>query len=374
MDYVPVFVANGFYKNRTAFKREHVVYNTFTKFPKVDRYISQGKLLRLRKGLLVEMPFQKHTTRHSVETPLAYDKVVLEKVLKDRWHVYEERPLRDVGEMFSVARKVVNSDPSRLEMVKELWKKHPKLIVFYNFNYELEALRLLVEYFVATETSTGFSSSTRSIGKWQDHGSPSMTLTGIPGLSESLSNTSNRTPSSLSTKTSIQAPKSSSISSGIALSVATSQRNVPQHWENEWTTSTGTSTERCSKTSPTGTCSNTQTSGETGNGQSMALAEWNGHKHQPIPSTDRWLYLVQYTAGAEGWNCIETDAMIMYSLNYSWKVSEQAEGRIDRLNTPFRDLWYYKFTSDSWIDQAIERSLRAKETFNEAKYVGLFPG
>jgi len=345
MDYIPVFVANGFYKNRTAFKREHVVYNTFTKFPKVDRYISQGKLLRLRKGLLVEMPFQKHTMRHSVETPLAYDKVVLEKVLKDRWHVYEERPLRDVGEMFSVARKVVNSDPSRLEMVKDLWKKHPKLIIFYNFNYELEALRGLID------TSSSMRTGTNSFEK------SSLTKGGLPSPSEKPSLAKTRTGHSWRLE-----------------SEKTNSGETAKARRDEWTTSTGTSTERCSKTSPTGTCLNTQTSGETGNGQSMALAEWNGHKHQPIPSTDRWLYLVQYTAGAEGWNCIETDAMIMYSLNYSWKVSEQAEGRIDRLNTPFRDLWYYKFTSDSWIDQAIERSLRAKETFNEAKYVGLFPG
>lgn len=268
MDYVPVFVANNFYKNRTAFKREHVVYNTFTKFPKVDRYINVGRLARLRASLLVEMPYERHTRRRHVEVPLRYDKDLLEKVLKERWHVYEERPLRDVAEMFSVARKVVNSDPSRLEMVQELWKNHPKLIVFYNFNYELASLRTLSDLPPIGQTPD----VTKALGKL--------------------------------------------ITSGVA--------------------------------------------------------EWNGHKHQPIPQTDRWLYLVQYIAGAEAWECIETDAMVKYSKNYSWRLEEQAEGRIDRLNTPFTDLWYYGFTSDSFMDKAIQRALDAKETFNESKYVRMF--
>lgn len=263
MDYIPVFVANGFYKNRSEFLREHVVYNTFTKFPKVDRYINQGRLARNRSALLVEMPYERHTKRRHVQVPLLYDKDLLERVLKERWHVYEERPLNDIAEMFAVSRRVVNSDPSRLEMVSELWTKHPKLIVFYNFNYELASLRSLSDYYSLSTTATG---------------------------------------------------------------------------------------------------------------SSTGISEWNGHKHQPIPSTDRWLYLVQYTAGAEGWNCVETDAMIMYSRNYSWKIFEQACGRIDRLNTPFTDLWYYDFMTDSWIDRAIGRSLKAKETFNERRYAGLFKG
>lgn len=252
MDYVPVFIANNFYKNRTEFKREHVVYNTFTKFPKVDRYINTGKLLRHRNNLLVHMPFERHTKRRRVEVTCQYDKEKLEQVLKKRWNPYENRPLRDVSEMCAVARRVVNSDFSRLMMVRSMLVEHPRLIIFYNFNYELEALR--------------------------------------------------------------------------DLSVDTT------------------------------------------------IAEWNGHKHQPVPMGDAWVYLVQYTAGAEGWNCVETNAEIMYSLNYSWKITEQAEGRIDRLNTPFQDLWYYKFTSDSWIDKAIERSLQAKETFNELKLSSLFSG
>jgi hypothetical protein len=178
-----------------------------------------------------------------------------------------------------VARRVVNSHPSRLEMVRELWKNHPKLIVFYNFNYELQALRSLLP-----ATSAGTSTTT------------------------SLE-------SAASTRT--------------ADRLTSSDLSLP------------------------------------------ALAEWNGHKHQEIPKTDSWLYLAQYTAAAEAWNCIDTDAMAFYSKNYSWKVTEQSEGRIDRLNTPFDDLWYYRFGSDSWIDKAIDRSLKAKKTFNETKYKSL---
>jgi hypothetical protein len=296
MDYIPVFVANNFYKNRTAFKREHVVYNTFTKFPKVDRYIGVGKLLKHRRDLLVEMPFERHTKRRIVEVPLRYNKEALDMVLKKRWNIYENRPLRDVAEMFLVGRRLVNSDPSRLEMVYELWQKHPKLIIFYNFNFELEALRRMIDYF--SPSPDGSTSTSMSNSKL--------------GMSQS-------------------GEKSSS----------------------EMTTSTSTQKWKASETT-------------------VEVAEWNGHKHQPIPTTDRWLYLVQYTAGAEGWNCIETNASVMYSRHYSWKVTEQARGRIDRMNTPFETLYYYDFTSESFIDRAIGRSLRAKKNFNEAAYKSLF--
>lgn len=304
MDYVPVFVANNFYKNRTEFKREHVVYNTFTKFPKVDRYINVGRLARQRHQLLVEMPYVRHTRRRHVEVPLPYDRGLLELVLKKRWHVYEDRPLRDVAEMFLVGRKVVNSDPSRLEMVKELWNQHPRLIIFYNFNYELEALRTLADF----PTNAFVKSSTAGPKLGTEPLSP------VSGASYTNSDSIGR-----STESSVRSSTRSSI-------------------------------------------------------PFCGMAEWNGHKHQPIPTTDHWLYLVQYTAGAEGWNCITTDAMIKYSRNYSWKITEQAEGRIDRLNTPFEDLWYYDFMSDSFIDKAIGRALKAKKTFNESKFKGLFEG
>ena len=248
MDYVPVFIANGFYKNRTEFLREHVVYSPYTKFPKVDRYVSVGKLVRLRNKLLVPMPFQKQTSREIHVVPVEYDKPLLDEVTKKRWHCYLHRPLRDVSELFSVTRKVVNSSPTRLSQLHTLIENYPRLVVFYNFDYELDILRTL-------------SASGRPI------------------------------------------------------------------------------------------------------------REWNGHRHQEIPETDEWIYLVQYTAGAEGWNCIATDAMVLYSLNYSYKIWEQAMGRIDRINTPYSVLHYFVFMSDAWIDKAVWRSLLRKESFNESDLI-----
>jgi len=246
LDYIPVFVANGFYKNRTEFKREHVVYNTFAKFPKVDRYVNVGRLVRLRNQLLVEMPYQSHTVRHVHDVAVDYDKELFEKVVKERWNVYENRPLRDVAELFSVMRKTVNSDASRLHVVKTLMAEHNRIIVFYNFDYELELLRSL--------------------------------------------------------------------------------------------------------------------------GNLASFAEWNGHNHQPIPICEKWIYLVQYQAGAEGWNCVETDTTLFYSLPYSYKNWHQAFGRIDRLNTLYTDLHYYVLKSDSMIDQAISRCLKNKRSFNEGHF------
>ena len=247
LDYIPVFIANGFYKNRSQFKREHVVYNTHTTFPKIDRYVNVGKLIRLRHQILVEMPMERHTVRVTKDVWCDFDSVLLDKVLRDRWHVYDERPLRDVAEMFQVMRKVVNSDRSRFDAIATLLDCQPKLVVYYNFNYELDILRSLGDF--------------------------------------------------------------------------------------------------------------------------VTVAEWNGHKHESIPSGDAWVYLVQYTAGAEGWNCTDTDSMAFYSLPYSYKLWEQAHGRIDRLDTPFQVLNYTVLRSKSVIDQGIWRALFAKKSFNESKFV-----
>lgn len=247
LDYIPLFVANGFYKNRTEFVREHVVYSRFSKFPKVDYYIQTAKLERLRDRVLVEMPFERHTTRHVKKVYLGHDKETLDKVIKKRWNVFEERPIKDVAELFRVMREVVNRDPERIMYTISLWSKHKKVIVFYNFNYELEALRKMC----------------KELG--------------------------------------------------------------------------------------------------------VSYSEWNGHKHEPLPEGDEWIYLVNYSAGAEGWNCITTDTIIFYSLNYSYKLLEQSFGRIDRLNTPFKDLNYYILMSKSPIDQLIWKALGTKKSFNERK-------
>lgn len=248
LDYVTVFVANGFYRNKTEFIRRHVVYSNFSKFPKIDRYVETGILEKHRRSVLVEMPYARHTVRHEITIPVQHDKDILQRAVKQRWHVYEDRPIRDISELFIVMRKIVNTDSSRLETLAELSKKHPKLIVFYNFNYELDILQTLA-----------------------------------------------------------------------------SDLEIP-------------------------------------------VAEWNGHKHQDIPEGDRWLYLVQYTAGAEGWNCIETNAIVFYSLNYSYKIFEQSKGRIDRMNTPYVDLFYYVFRSKSHIDAMIWRALKSKENFSESGF------
>jgi hypothetical protein len=246
LDYIPVFVANGFYANQTEFKRTHVIYNTFSKFPKVDRYVGVSRLVRYKNQILVNMPYQKHTTRKTRIVYIDHDELAMKRVVKDRWHVFEQRPLRDVSELYLVARKVVNSSHMRVDTVRQLLQRHPKLIVFYNFDYELELLR---------------------------------------GLANGIK-----------------------------------------------------------------------------------VAEWNGHKHEDVPDSDSWVYLVQYMAGAEGWECTDTDAMVFFSLTYSYKLFEQAHGRIDRLNTPYTTLYYYHLISKSWIDRAIQKAISMKISFNEGQF------
>lgn len=246
LDYIPVFLGNNFYKNRTEFLREHVVFAPYSKYPKVVRYTGEARLMKYKNQILVEMPYEMHTTRVPKKILVDHDEALFKRVVRDRWHVYQERPLRDAAELFLVMRKVVNSSPARLEAVRDITSKHPKLIVFYNFDYELEILRSLANF--------------------------------------------------------------------------------------------------------------------------TTIAEWNGHKHEPIPDTESWVYLVQYVAGAEGWNCTLTDAMVFYSLTYSYKLFHQAHGRIDRLNTAFLKLFFYTLVSDSQIDRAILKALEDKKNFNEKSW------
>ena len=248
-DYIPVFIANGFYKNRTEFTREHIVYSHFTKFPKVDRYINTGKLLKLRRNILVMMDFKRKTTAHHEDVYVSYNVALYKDVSKTRWNPYKNEPITNASELCYIWRRIVNTDQSRQLAVLEIFERHPRVIIFYNFDYELEILRNL------------------------------------------------------------------------------------------------------------------------GYGSNVKIAEWNGHKHEPIPNSKSWVYLVQYTAGCEGWNCVETDTIIFYSQNYSYKVMVQAAGRIDRLNTPYKDLYYYHLKSRSGIDLAISKALKEKKNFNEAKFV-----
>lgn len=248
-DYIPVFIANGFYKNKSEFLREHVVYSRFSKYPKIDRYLNTRRLVRLRDRILVDMDFTRHTIPHHEDVYCRYDISKYKDAIKTRWDPYKNEPIQQASGLCYILRRVVNEDESRQQALLEIFEQHPKMIVFYNFDYELDILK------------------------------------------------------------------------GIYY------------------------------------------------GNNCEIAEWNGHAHNPIPQSKRWVYLVQYTAGCEGWNCVRTDTIVFYSQNYSYKVMEQASGRIDRLNTPFRDLYYYHLKSRSGIDLAISKALKEKKQFNERKFV-----
>ena len=249
MDYIPVFVANGFYKNRTAFINEHVIYDYRMKFPKVDRYINTGRLLRLRNRILVDMEFERSTIIHHEDVFVDYDSRAYKDLFKYRWNNDKGEPIENASELCYEARKIVNSHPSRLNMVYNIALEKNRVIIFYNFDYELELLHQLFDESIFT------------------------------------------------------------------------------------------------------------------------VAEWNGHKHQPVPESTHWVYFVQYTAGSEAWNCITTDTIIFFSQNYSYKVMKQASGRINRLNTPYKDLYYYHLKSRSGIDVAISKALKSKKKFNETRFV-----
>ena len=248
-DYIPMFIANGFYKNRSEFIREHVVYKRFSKFLQVDRYLNTGRLIRLRNSILVNMEFKRETVSHHEDVYVSYSKELYRDITRNRWDIWNDKPLENASDYCYALRKVANTDESRLVRVLEILEDHPRAIIFYNFDYELELLK--------------------------------------------------------------------------------------------------------------GLCY----------GEDVEVAEWNGHKHQPIPNSKSWVYLVQYNAGAEGWNCIKTDTIIFYSQNYSYKVMVQASGRIDRLNTPYTDLYYYHLKSRSGIDLAISKALKEKKKFNETGFV-----
>ena len=247
-DYIPVFLANGFYKNKSEFIREHIVYSRFSKFPKVDRYLNTGRLIRLRNSILIDMDFHRDTIPHHEDVYVSYDISAYKDICRNRWNPWEDKPIENAAEFCYSLRRLVNSDEARQVALLQIIEEHPKAIIFYNFDYELDILKKL--YY----------------------------------------------------------------------------------------------------------------------GEDFEIAEWNGHKHQEVPKGEKWVYLVQYTAGNEGWNCVRTDTIIFYSQNYSYKVMTQAAGRIDRLNTPYKDLYYYHIKSRSGIDLAISKALKNKKKFNERKF------
>lgn len=248
-DYIPVFVANGFYANKTEFIHEHVVYSRFTNFPKIDKYIATGRLVRYRNQILVDMDFKRHTVRHHEDVFCKYDIPLYKDTMRNRWDPYKNEPIQQAAGLCYILRRIVNSDEDRAMKLLEYLEDKKRAIIFYNFDYELDILMNLA-YKNGTE-----------------------------------------------------------------------------------------------------------------------VAQWNGHKHQPVPTSDKWVYLVQYTAGCEGWNCIKTDTIILYSQTYSYRTLEQALGRIDRMNTPYIDLYYVHFKSRSGIDLAISQALNKKKNFNEGKFI-----
>lgn len=250
MDYLPVFMAHGFFRTRTEFMEDHVIFDRFAKYPKVKRYIGEAKLQRLRRSILVEMPVERHTTRERETVYCDYDRDLYKWVVKNRMDPWTEEPLRDAGGVCRILRKVVSDNDWRSEQAKRILASNERVIVFYNYNYELDRILAVAE----------------SLG--------------------------------------------------------------------------------------------------------LPTAQWNGHRHDAIPAKPRWVYICQYTSAAEGWNCTSTDTVLFWSLNYSWRVTEQCEGRIDRLNTPYSRLKYYFLESHSSIDEAVRRSLSSKKVFNERAFVG----
>lgn len=251
-DYIPVFIANGFYKNKTEFNNEHCVFSQWTKYPKVERYLNTERLNRLRNRILVDMDFKRKTKAIHEDVWCDFEVSLYKTIIKDRWNPWEEKPIKNASEFCYGLRKVVNSDLSRQVQIRKIFNQHKKLIIFYNFDYELDLLKA-----------------------------------------------------------------------------------IPY-------------------------------------GDGIEVAEWNGHAHNPIPESDRWVYLVNYNAGSEGWNCIKTDTIVFYSQNYSYRTTKQACGRIDRLNTPYEQLYYYHLKSRSGIDVAISKALGDKKKFNEGKFVVRF--
>lgn len=252
-DYIPVFIANGFYKNKTEFCREHIVYSRFTKYPQVERYLNTGRLIRLRDNILVDIEFTRTTVPHHSDVYCRYDIPKYKDAIRNRWDPFKNEPIAQASQLCYILRRIVNEDESRVVALMEILEKTPRAIIFYNFDYERDMLLHLF-------------SDDEYIG--------------------------------------------------------------------------------------------------------YEIAEWSGHAHMPVPDSERWVYLVQYTAGCEGWNCIKTDTIVFFSQNYSYKIMEQACGRIDRLNTPFKDLYYYHLKTRSGIDLAISKALDKKKKFNERKFIG----
>lgn len=277
-DYIPVFIANGHFRNKSDFYDQHAVFSRFSKYPMIERYINEGRLLKYRNDILIEMQDERHTIPHHETIITEYDRHLYNHITKTRWNVYKDKPIETASEFCFTLRRVVNSDYSRVEAVHSILLKHPKAIIFYSYDYELDILRGLFSEFYDTAI-------------WDE-------------------NRKEKIPDGENWLYFVKDP--------------------------------------------------------------FQMTEWNGHKHEAIPDSEKWVYLVEYIAGSEGWNCIVTDTIIFYSQNYSFRTETQAAGRIDRMNTPFTDLFYFHFRSNSKIDMAIRDAYKRKKRFNEMKFAPVF--
>lgn len=241
LDYIPIFIANGYFKNRSEFIHKHVVYKTYAKFPIVDKFINVDELYQMRNEVCVPMYMVKRTMPYDIYLDVGYDSETYKQCLIKRWDYEREEPITNISRAIYLARKIINSDLDRLLAIEHLLCVKEKLIIFYNFDYELELLRQIC----------------KTVGK--------------------------------------------------------------------------------------------------------PYSEWNGHKHEEIIDGDNWAYLVQYSAGAEGWECITTNVIVFFSQTYSYKTLAQAKGRIDRLNTPYEQLYYYHLISNAPLEKAILNCLKKKK-------------
>lgn len=249
-DYISVFIADGFYKNKSDFNQQHAVWKNFGTFWKVTDYVNTKRLYKIRNAITVKMEKKRKTVPHKEEVVVDYDARTYKAIMKKRWDPYANAPVENISKLCQLLRRVCNEDPSRIEAVKTILKGYDRAIIFYNYDYELEILL--------------------KIGK---------------------------------------------------------ELNIPTY-------------------------------------------QRNGHVHDHLPKSKRWLYLCQYISAAEGWNCITTNVIIFYSLNYSYKMMTQAEGRINRMNTKYIDLYFYEIRSNSPIDRGIVRALANKKDFNERSFIG----
>lgn len=248
VDLMPVFVANGFFENQTEFNTRHVIWARFVKYPKIDGYYDEHILAQMRDAIYVEMPHPVNAEKFEHHYDVGYNRDEEIVLHRDRWNFYEDQPIGDAAELMRLLRINTNLYPGRLEKLKELIAEHKKVIVFYNLNPELEALRVL-------------------------------------------------------------------------------------HTELD-----------------------------------IPVAEWNGHVHQPVPQGESWVYLVQYQAGSEGWNCVTTNHVVSYSYPYSYRNFAQSFGRIDRMNTPFGELHHHVLESRSIFDTGIKKAIRRKKNFQASAF------